>query len=214
MFDSGLAAFALVVFVLTITPGADTMLVIRNTLRGGRRDGMMTASGVISGVFTHAVLSALGLSVILSRSAAAFHSVKLVGALYLVWLGIQSLRSARRPTGLAVIDASDDAPGSALPPRRRPFLEGLLTNILNPKVAIFYLAFLPQFIAPGDPVLAWSLLMALIHNMMGILWLGLIAVLVSRSRQWVRRPTVKRWLDAVSGTVLVALGIRLALEER
>jgi len=209
--DSRLLAFALVVFVLTITPGADTMLVIRNTIRGGRRDGVTTALGIISGVFVHAVLSALGLSIILARSAAVFHAVKLAGALYLVWLGIQSLRAARR----AGSKATAPGPASGGPaPARRSFLEGFLTNILNPKVAVFYLAFLPQFISAGDNVLARSLLMALIHNVMGIIWLSVVAALVSRSKRLVERPAVRRWLDATSGTILVALGIRLALERR
>jgi RhtB (resistance to homoserine/threonine) family protein len=209
MFDAQFVAFLLVALILTVTPGADTMLVIRNAARSGARDGAVTAVGIVSGVFVHAVLSALGLSVLLAKSATAFHAVKLAGALYLVWLGVQSLRAARRGGELV-------ATGAPCPPRsgHRAFLEGLLTNLLNPKVAVFYLAFLPQFIGPGDPVLARSLLMALVHNVIGIVWLGGIALAVGRSRRWVAHPSVKRWLDTVSGGVLVALGVRLALEKR
>lgn len=210
MFDAQLAAFALVALALTITPGADTMLVLRNSLRGGRSDGMGTMIGICTGLFVHAVFSALGLSVILAESAQAFQAVKIAGAIYLVWLGLQSLfRASRRGRGELV------GPTKKQPPRlRRSLMEGLLTNILNPKVAIFYLAFLPQFISPGDPVLAKSLLMALIHYLMGIVWLSGIILLVARSRQWINRGAIRRWLDGVSGAVLVALGIRLALEKR
>ena len=125
------------------------MPVFRNVLRGGRSDGLATATGVCCGLFVRAAFSALGISVILSHSATAFSLVKLVGAGYLVWLGIQSLRSALNQQGQASVEA-EYGEMQALT-FRASFFEGLLTNILNPKVAIFYLAFLPQFIAPTDP---------------------------------------------------------------
>jgi len=209
MFDSQVVAFTLVAAVLTITPGADTMLVIRNTMRGGRAFGWSTALGIATGCLLHATLSAVGLSVILARSAAAFHAVKLLGAAYLVWLGVQSLLARDGvdvPTG-------DERPAVA-PPRWRGFLDGFATNLLNPKVAVFYLAFLPQFISRGDPVLAKSLLLAGIHDVMGLLWLGTIAVLVARGRRWIRRPSVRRALSRAAGVTLAALGVRLALERR
>lgn len=206
MFDSGFVAFLLVVTVLTITPGADTLLVVKNSLRGGRNAGWATMLGILSGCLVHAVLSAVGLSVILMRSATAFHAVKICGAAYLVWIGIRTLRE-----GGAMVGA-DDAPAGR--PRRACFREGLATNVLNPKVAMFYLAFLPQFIAPGDPVLAKSILLACVHNVLGFVWLGGIAMAAARGRDWVRRPSVGRIIARVSGAMLVGLGLRLALDRR
>src|SRR5713101_5269692 len=158
MTAASLLAYTAVAAVLTVTPGADTMLVIRNVIARGRRAGVITTLGICSGLFVHATLSALGLSVILARSAKAFTIVKLAGAVYLAWLGAQSLRRAARR---APPDASGSGAGGedarALAPARS-WREGFLTNVLNPKVAVFYLAFLPQFVAPGDPLLPTFLL--------------------------------------------------------
>lgn len=206
LFDSRFVAFLVVVAVLTITPGADTLLVVKNTLRGGRNAGWATMLGIMSGCLVHALLSAVGLSVILMRSATAFHAVKICGAAYLVWIGIRTLRQGGS-------NVEEDAAHARLP-RRACFREGLATNVLNPKVAMFYLAFLPQFIAPGDPVLAKSILLACVHNLMGLLWLGGIAIAVGRGRDWVRRPSVRTGIARVSGAMLVGLGLRLALDRR
>jgi RhtB (resistance to homoserine/threonine) family protein len=209
MLDSQVLAFAVVAAFMTMLPGADTILVVRNSLRGGRQDGLLTVAGICSGLFAHALLSALGLSVVLAHSAAAFTAMKIAGACYLAWLGIQSIRSSLRGTAIAMPDQA-----RASVPAIRCFREGFLTNLLNPKVVVFYLALLPQFIEPGDPVLAKSLLLASIHFAEGIFWLGGVAWLVDRSRQFFRRPVLRRWLDAVCGAFLIALGMRLALEHR
>lgn len=206
--DPQVLAFAAIAAVLTVTPGADTMLVLKNALRGGRADGFATTGGIVSGTLLHATFSAIGLSVILANSATAFQAVKLVGAGYLVWIGIRTFLGAKDATTHDATEAR----------RRRPwhgaFGEGFLTNVLNPKVAVFYLAFLPQFISPGDPVLAKSLLLASIHNVFGLIWLGGITLLVTRGRGWVERPRVRAAVSRVSGAILVGLGIRLALERR
>ena len=207
MLDSQVLAFTIVAAVLTVTPGADTLLVVRNTLRGGVRDGLATMAGVCCGLYAHALLSALGLSVILTQSAAAFTALKIAGAGYLVWLGAQSLLAARR---------GHPVPAAAIAGIRvsaaRSFREGFLTNVLNPKVAVFYLALLPQFIGPGDPVLAKSLLLTAIHFAQGLLWLGGVVLLVNRSRTFFLRTAIRRWMDAACGALLVALGLRLAME--
>src|SRR6185503_13607188 len=139
--------FVVAAALLTISPGPDTMLVLRNTLRGGRVDGWRTTLGISVGLIVHATLSSAGLSVILLRSATLFGFVKLLGAGYLVWLGLQSIMAAMRREMPAARPPARPAAASS----GRPFRQGVLTNVLNPKVAIFYLAFLPQFIAPGDP---------------------------------------------------------------
>lgn len=199
-------AFVLVAAALTVTPGADTLLVVKNSLRGGREAGWATMTGILGGCLFHATMSAVGLSVILMRSATAFHFVKLLGAGYLVWIGIRTFRS-----GGVEIDEDVARPASSL---ATSFREGLFTNVLNPKVAVFYLAFLPQFISPGDPVLAKSLLLATIHNLMGAVWLGGLSILAARGRDWIRRPGVRAGISRVSGAVLMGLGIRLAFERR
>jgi RhtB (resistance to homoserine/threonine) family protein len=209
MIDSQVIAFTIVAAALTVTPGADTLLVVRNVLRGGRRDGLLTMAGICTGLYVHALLSALGVSVILMHSATAFTVLKIAGACYLVWLGLQSLRGAARDAvpqpakAVAVIRVSPS----------RCFREGFLTNVLNPKVAVFYLAFLPQFIGPDDPILQKSLLLTAIHFLQGIAWLGGVAFVVDRSRRFFLRPMIRRWMDAVCGTLLIGLGLRLALQK-
>ena len=234
---SSLLAFVPVALLLTLIPGADTALVTRNALALGLRGARWTILGILTGCLIHATASALGLSAILATSARAYETVKLVGAAYLVWIGIQSIRNARSDGGYGSLDfARDDKYGcldsarddkyAQLPshPERaqrvegsapdHPFMQGFLTNILNPKVALFYLTFLPQFIPAGAPVLRTSLLLAMIHNVLGFAWLSLYARFVDRLRSALTRPVVKRWLERVTGGVLVTIGARLAWDRR
>ncbi|HVI74891.1 MAG TPA: LysE family translocator [Anaeromyxobacteraceae bacterium] len=207
MFDARVIAFAGIAGLVTLTPGADTMLVVRSALVRGRRAGLLTVLGVGSGLFIHATLSALGLSVVLVRSARAFEIVKLAGALYLVFLGVQAIRGAARG---APIGESPAGPAGA----HRAYVEGLLTNVLNPKVAIFYLAFLPQFIGPSDPVLERSILLASIHFVEGLVWLSLVTLFVARLRTVLAQPRVRRALESFSGLVFIAFGVKLAISRR
>lgn len=211
MLDAQVMTFALVAAALTVSPGPDSMLVVRNVLRGGLRDGIVTTLGICSGLFVHAVLSALGLSVILLQSVTAFQVIKIAGAAYLVVLGVQSLIGAVRGRAEAT---PSGAVGGAPVSARRCFLDGFLSNVLNPKVAVFYLALLPQFIGPTDPVLRKSLLLAGIHYAEGIVWLATLAFLVDHARRLFLRSAVRRWLDGLCGLVLVGLGVRLAFERR
>jgi threonine/homoserine/homoserine lactone efflux protein len=181
-------------------------LVAKVTLERGRRPALVTSLGICSGLLVHATASALGLSVILATSAEAFTIVKLAGAAYLAYLGLRSLRDSFRAEVVA-----ESAP------RRRfatPYLQGMLNNVLNPKVAIFYFTFLPQFIDPAGNVLAQSLLFAVAHAVMGILWLSAYAYVLARLSRLFARSGVRRWLERVTGVVLVGLGVRLALERR
>ncbi len=223
--DAKLWAFVAFSAVLTITPGVDMALVARSALSRGRNAAFMTTLGIITGLPVHAFLSAVGLSVILSQSALAFETVKLLGAGYLVYLGVRTIISAgksggksggKHDTQAAVQDKMPQA--SARRETRRIYLrsyvEGLLNNLLNPKVALFYLTFLPQFMSPGDPVIARSLLMALIHATEGIIWLMLYAYFLSRLSELMNRPSVKRNIERVTGLLLVGLGVRLVWERR
>ncbi len=208
--DPQILAFMLVAALLTMAPGPDTFLVVRNSLRGGRHDGFLTALGISSGLYFHALLSAVGVSAVLAHSAAAFLVLKVAGAGYLAWLGFQSLRAAL--TGPE--PARQDIVAPARASGARSFREGLLTNLLNPKVIVFYLALLPQFISPGDAVVAKSLLLAAIHCVLGIAWFGFVSWGVERSRQLFLRPAIRRFMDGICGTMLLAFGLRLALEQR
>jgi RhtB (resistance to homoserine/threonine) family protein len=209
-----LFTFLGVITVLTITPGADTMLVIRNVVARGQRSGYMTALGSCSGVFVHATLSALGLSVILVKSAMVFEIVKLAGACYLILLGGWSLwqviRSGKHSEKAALFDGQITQTASGW----RSLREGLLTNVLNPKVAIFYLAFLPQFINPGDAVLPKSLMLAGMHFVLSIIWFSTLSTFLGRLRGFISRPSVQRVMETVSGTALIGFGIRLATAQR
>jgi len=209
LFDQQLLTYTIAVGALTLVPGADTVLVMRNVLGRGRAAGIATALGIGSGLFVQASVSALGLSAILLRSVELFFAVKLAGALYLAGLGVWTIVSARRGRGAEGQDVVSvvGAAGSG-----RSYLEGLLTNVLNPKVVVFYLAFLPQFISPTDPVLAKSLLLAGIHFCLAIAWLSLLTLALGRMVGWLSRSAVRRRLAYFTGAVLVALGVRLALE--
>jgi RhtB (resistance to homoserine/threonine) family protein len=204
--DPRLYAFIGVAAILTVLPGADMALVTRNVLSVGRRRAMLTIVGICAGCVIHATASALGLSAILATSATAFNVVKTLGAGYLVWIGIQSIREAGRPA--AAFSASTRRA------RVGPFLQGFLTNLLNPKVAVFYLTFLPQFISPGEPVLRRSLFLASIHIAMGFIWLTAYAWFIDRLGAVLTRPQVKAWLERVTGGLLIGLGARLAWERR
>lgn len=212
-------AFIGVAALLTITPGADTALVTRNTLVGGRTSGFFTTTGICLGCLIHATASALGLSAILLTSARAFEIVKWIGAAYLIYLGAQGLfrrkrMSAEVNASSAAASARSGAAGEHATNPARDFSQGLLTNVLNPKVAIFYLTFLPQFIAPGEPVLRKSLLLASVHIAMGFVWLCAYASFLSAMGAVLQRETVKRRIEAVTGAVLLGLGVRLAFAKR
>ena len=171
------AGFALLATLLTITPGQDTFLVLRNASRGGFAAGVATTAGICSGLFFHATLSALGLSALIATSTAVFSAVKWAGAAYLAWLGLQSLRQARRPR------AADAIPARTGP----PVVQGFLSNTLNPKTATFYLALLPQFAVFPERVLLDSLTLGGLH------------FVISRERGW-RAPStpLPAWRSSAS----------------
>jgi len=207
--DPQLVAFAVVAGIVTIIPGADMALVARSVLARGRRAGYVTSLGICTGLWVHAVASALGLSAILMTSAALFSTVKLAGALYLVALGVRSLRRALGPS-----PAPPSPPGRTARDARRTFAQGLLSNLLNPKVALFYLTLLPQFVRPADNVLARSLLLAGVHVLIGLAWLVAYTYFLGRLSAALRRPRVRRALEGVTGSLLIGLGGRLAWDRR
>jgi threonine/homoserine/homoserine lactone efflux protein len=176
-------------------------MVARSVFTGGRPAAFATTLGISAGCLAWAFASAVGVAAVLAASQTAYDALRLVGAAYLVWLGVQSLLAARWGV------ASEPPP----PTGSSPFRQGLLTNLFNPKIALFYSTFLPQFIAPGDPALLISMLLACVHIALGIVWLSAYAWLLARAVEAFAGSRVRRALDALTGTVLVALGLRLAL---
>lgn len=218
MIDSRLIAFAGLALVLVLTPGANIMLVMRSVLSRGPRAGVAAALGIALGHFVHASASALGLSLLLRTSDAAFTVMKVAGAAYLAYLGARSFIAAWRGRGQTfdAVDGAEAELAEAAPPRRsRRFLvDGFLCNVLNPKVALFYLALLPQFVAPGEPVLAKSLLLAAIHGCISFSWQSILSFALGKLRPLLARPAVYRTLEALTGSLLIGFGIRLALAHR
>lgn len=207
-----IAAFTLAAAVVTLVPGPDMALVARRAITDGWRRASVTSFGVCCGLLVHATASAAGISVILVRSATAYTVLKSLGACYLVLLGILSFRSARRTVRRPVAaDAVHDGPARSA---RTSFAQGFFNNVLNPKPALFYLAFLPQFVRPGDPVVVLTAILVTIHIAMGIVWLVTWGWLVSRARGVLMRPRWRAALERVTGSVLVALGVRLAATSR
>ncbi|MEH6641360.1 LysE family translocator [Vreelandella glaciei] len=209
--DAQFISFLVAITLLTISPGVDTLLVIRNTARGGIRDGVTTSVAICCGLFIHATISALGISLILLQSAWAFHMLKLVGAGYLIWLGVTSLLAARRGQPLPVNGVLKEVPAVS---RWQPVKEGFLSNVLNPKTVVFYMAFLPQFIAPGDPALLKSLWLAGVHFIIANIWQISVVMMVGSAGKWLANARFAQVLNAATGSVLVVFGIRLALTQR
>ena len=203
-----LAAFVAVSVVVICTPGQDTALTIRNTLSGGRRSGIATAAGVALGLATWTVAASAGVVTLLSASEPAFRALKLAGAAYLVFLGAQSLYAAmrRRPARPELGRAPEVTPPRAL-------RQGVVSNLGNPKIALFFASLLPQFAPGGHAGFAGFLALGLLFCAMTLAWLSLYAVTVHRLRAVLGGPA-RRVLDAVTGVVLVALGIRVAAAER
>jgi threonine/homoserine/homoserine lactone efflux protein len=197
-----LAAFLAVATVVIVTPGQDTVLTIRNTLSGGRRGGALTALGVSAGQAVWTLAASAGVAAVIAASEPAFLALRLAGAAYLVYLGLQSLRAAFR----GVRHEPEVRAG-----RPAPFRQGLLSNLGNPKMAVFFTSLLPQFGASSF----WSLLaLGATFCLMTLAWLTAYATAVAKAGDVLRRPKIRRAIDAIVGAVLVAFGIRLASDSR
>lgn len=206
-----LAAFLGVAVLVIVTPGPDTALTIRNTLLGGRDAGILTALGVVTGQATWALATSAGVAALLLASEPAFVAVRIAGAAYLVYLGVQTLVAAVRPGGrLAPLEP---AASSSLPPRVA-VRQGLVSNLGNPKMAAFFPGLLPQFAPAGEPSFLPLLGLGFLFCALTLVWLTAYAVAVARAGDVLRRTGIRRALEGVTGAVLVALGLRLATEQR
>jgi threonine/homoserine/homoserine lactone efflux protein len=206
-----LAAFLGVSILVIITPGQDTALTIRNTLVGGRRPGVLTAAGVASGQFVWTVGTSAGLAALIVASEPVFTALKLAGAAYLVFLGAQALYAAFRPRRDSARAATTVHHGLG---RLTAYRQGVLSNLGNPKMAVFFSSLLPQFIAPGHASFDTLLTLGLLFNAMTLAWLTGYALVVARVGDVLRRDRVRRSIEAASGLVLIGLGLRLATERR
>lgn len=201
-----LIPFLLVVAVLTVTPGPDMALVLRNGVRGGTRLAWWTGLGCCAGIAVHATAAVVGLSALLAASATAYTVVKLVGAAYLVYLGLSALWHTRRaPEAPTAEPAAETSPALA-------FRQGVLSNVLNPKIALLFLTLLPQFVGGGEPRLATSAVLAAVFLGVAVVWWRVFTLLISTLSRVLSKTEVRTAFERVTGVVLVALGVRVALE--
>ena len=204
-----LLTFFVAITLLTMTPGVDTMIILRNTVRGGVKDGLVSSLGICSGLFVHAFLSAVGISAILLYSTTAFTVLKVVGAAYLIWLGIINIK-----------EFATNSKQKKFTPTKQPFhffkslREGFMSNVLNPKTIVFYMAFLPQFISPEHSALMQSMLLASFHFIIATIWQGIIIYTICSANLFITKPSVRKTLDLLSGTIMIALGIKLLMAHK
>lgn len=207
-----LALFVVSGLLLNMAPGPDSLLIMSRSATQGWRAGSAAALGIGTGTLIHIFAAALGLSAILATSATAFAVVKYVGAAYLLYVGVALLRSKKKPTA----ETEDFLPSLSALSYRRIFFQGFLTNVLNPKVAVFFLAFVPQFISPQASSKALAFIaLGCIFNFNGMLWCHFLAVSSALASQRLQASrSVALWLNRLIGTVFVSFGIKLALAER
>lgn len=200
-----LIAFTLAATLLTLTPGLDTALILRTSTVEGRKQGVRAALGINAGCLLWGAAVAFGLGALIAVSTLAYDILKYCGAAYLAWLGVNMLLRPRQSLGAVKTDTR---------PQANWFLKGMLGNLLNPKVGIFYVSFLPQFIPQGQPLVAWTFGLVSIHVALGLLW-SMILIGATQSLAGVlRREKVIQWMDRATGLVFVLFAARLALSRR
>jgi threonine/homoserine/homoserine lactone efflux protein len=210
-----LLAFSIAAGLLTITPGLDTALVLRTAAVEGRRRAILAAAGICCGLFAWALAVSAGLGALLAVSGIAYNILRFVGACYLIYLGA-GIFLRRQPRGHGSYSAARSSIASRIVSAEAPnwFGRGFLTNILNPKVGVFYVTFLPQFIPIGVRVTRFSILLASIHVAEGILWFAILISAAELLSVWLIRPRVAKTIDRVTGSLLIGFGLALAFEKR
>jgi len=202
--------FIVAAILLNVTPGADTMYILGRSVAQGKKAGILSVFGISSGSLIHCIFAALGLSIILAKSALVFSFIKYLGAVYLIYLGIRLLAS-RSDLNLELENKKEQAENSF-----KIYTSGVLTNILNPKVALFFLAFLPQFIDPGHVESSMPfIILGLTFITSGTIWCIFLALFASRLSDSIRKNyKIKKWLDSAMGGMFILLGLKLALEKK
>jgi threonine/homoserine/homoserine lactone efflux protein len=202
-------SFAVVAAALTVTPGLDTALVLRAALTRSRGEAAATAAGIVAGLFVWGAAAAVGVSALLTASDLAYDVLRYAGAAYLLWFGARLLTRAAR--GGARRDELHQPPATS---GWRAARAGLATNLLNPKVGVFYVALLPQFLPAGSDPLLVGLLLAGVHAVLSVVWFALLIALAGVLGRRLRRPSTVRVIDGVTGATLLGFGVRLALAGR
>jgi threonine/homoserine/homoserine lactone efflux protein len=200
-----LGAFTIAATLIVLLPGPDTLVVVRGLLRGGRKRGLTTTLGVLCGLVLWVTAASLGLSAVLRASKVGYDVLRIVGAVYLMWLGVVALRTRGAIPAEGAQNRRRELLGSG-------YLAGLLTDLLNPKVGVFFVTFLPSFVPHGYDVGTTCLLFGAIFVVLTGLYFAALLALASRVTGWMTTPRIRKRLDMVTGTVLVGLGLRLALE--
>ncbi|MEV2221772.1 LysE family translocator [Nocardia vinacea] len=204
---AALLGFSGVAVLGVLVPGLDTMLILRNAVLGGRGRGVAAMLGIATGCIVWGTASVLGLTAVLTASHLVYDAVRVAGAAYLLWLGGSALWKSLPRNRTA---AEPEPEGVAAPNRWSAFRAGILTNLLNPKVGVFYMSLLPQFLPVGAP--GWGALLVAIHVGLGVIWSSGLIWAAARLRHVLLRDVVRRWLDRISAVVLVSLGVKLAVE--
>jgi len=203
-----LVAFTVAGAVMTVSPGPDSLLVLRTTVAAGPARAFAAAAGICTGLLAWALAAAFGISAVLAGSTLLYHVLQWAGAAYLFWLGVRLLLNARSS---AEVSANCDV---AAVRRDQSFSVGLLTNISNPKVGVFYVSLLPQFVPDGVAAGPFMVALAAIHIAEGALWFTLLILATRSLTRWLDRPRVRRRVDRLAGVIMIALGARLALDQR
>lgn len=201
-----LLAFCIAAGLLTMAPGLDTALVLRTAAAEGPKGAALAALGVVLGCLTWGAAAALGLGALLAASEIAFSVLKWAGAAYLVWLGLGLLLKPR-----SRFELESAGGGSPAPHGRNWLRRGYLTNLLNPKVGVFYVSFLPQFLPAQVPAAPFIFLLALLHALMGVAWFAVLIIATRPIARALKRPSIVRRLDRLTGLVFVSFGVKLAL---
>jgi RhtB (resistance to homoserine/threonine) family protein len=201
-------AFVAVATLLVISPGPNGFLIAKTVPLSGKKAGLANVFGFIGAFYVHGTLSIFGISILLVQSAQAFFIFKLLGAAYLIWIGVKALRSAMKHPEAVLPEGK--VKGQKSVSLRRAFAEGFLTNVLNPKVSMFYLAAFPQFISLDDSALSAYMLVSA-HSLVNFIWFAAMVLLLSRMKNAANNPQFKRWLNGVTGVVFIGFGSKLAL---
>lgn len=206
-------SFALVVGLLTLTPGIDTALILRTAALGRRHRAWGVVLGIQTGTLLWGTLTSLGLTALLTASQLAYEILRWAGVAYLMWLGGRMLWETLRRSGGQAVDGEPGASDTLRDSLSGGWRQGTFTNLLNPKVGVFYVAVLPQFIPAGAPHFATGVLLTCVHILLGLAWSLALIGFARALRTWLQRPAARRALDRVTGTVIVGLGVRLAVSD-
>ncbi|MGN7178252.1 LysE family translocator [Cytobacillus firmus] len=200
--------FLILSLFVVMSPGIDTALITKRTISDGRTEGYKMGLGITAGSLVHTFAAAFGLSAVLMQSAAAFKVIKYAGAVYLIYLGLSSFISLKKKKNSEIeTEVKSDMKKSA-------FKQGLLSNVLNPKVAMFFLTFLPQFVKAGENAQQQLIIMGIIYTLMSISWFFLYVFFINYLREWLMSPKVQRVMDKATGVVLIGFGLKLAMDKQ